>query len=465
MADEIDFIEDEEESGIDFTPDAAPAVATAPRPIIAPDEQLIAQSDKKADLFAAQQKARQQGAYWEGVANRLGQVSQIINPWASTPENPLGGIGSALKGAGRIVAPVTEASGNVAVGLASDIGGGGIQIGSFPNVSAALTGQHVGNVNEDSPLGARIAEGTVRGAGQMAPALAAAAAGVPAPAAFGGQMGLTEMGTSGDIGKALVQTAVGTGLGKVAEIGTTGGGLLASRVAARVPAALEKPIVAAGEFAGRQALQNVLMTAGNLPEIVKAYQEDPAKGAAMLAEQIGVNLAFEASHLPKTIRESIAKDQATAWLKDPQYLNRVDAETTRQAQAMRAPVIVPESLRELAKEPSTIIQAANAPGQRVVEATAHYNGHDYEVINGHWHVKGDDYRLNPKGTPAQQQRFIDELDRRMVAAEGFELPSEKEPSTTGTPNAIQERQTTEVYGGVPEQPEINEGGLPAAERY
>lgn len=38
----------------------------------------------------------------------------------------------------------------------------------------------------------------------------------------------------------------------------------------------------------------------------------------------------------------------------------------------------------------------------------------------------------------------------------------KEPSTTGAPNAIQERQATEVYGGVPEQPRINEGGLPTA---
>jgi hypothetical protein len=39
----------------------------------------------------------------------------------------------------------------------------------------------------------------------------------------------------------------------------------------------------------------------------------------------------------------------------------------------------------------------------------------------------------------------------------------KEPSTTGAPNAIQERQAAEVYGGLQKQPGINEGGLPAQE--
>lgn len=38
----------------------------------------------------------------------------------------------------------------------------------------------------------------------------------------------------------------------------------------------------------------------------------------------------------------------------------------------------------------------------------------------------------------------------------------KEPSTTGEPNAVPERQAAEVYGGVPEQPRIDEGKLPAA---
>ena len=72
----IDFTADEEESPkIDFTPDPTPAVAQAPQPIIPPDENLIAQSEKKADLFAAQQKARQQGEYWQGVADRIDKLT------------------------------------------------------------------------------------------------------------------------------------------------------------------------------------------------------------------------------------------------------------------------------------------------------------------------------------------------------------------------------------------------------
>jgi hypothetical protein len=72
----IDFTADEEESsGIDFTPDAPSAVAQAPRPIIPPDENLIAQSEKKADLFAAQQQARRQGEYWQGVADRIDRLT------------------------------------------------------------------------------------------------------------------------------------------------------------------------------------------------------------------------------------------------------------------------------------------------------------------------------------------------------------------------------------------------------
>ena len=127
----IDFIADEEEAenGIDFTPDPSPFVAQAPRPII-PPPQLAGdeRAARRAILMAELQNEAARGQRTENIANRLGLLEGAIRPFASTPDNPLGGIGSALKGAGQIVAPITEASGNVAVGLFSDIGMGGISV-------------------------------------------------------------------------------------------------------------------------------------------------------------------------------------------------------------------------------------------------------------------------------------------------------------------------------------------------
>jgi hypothetical protein len=90
----IDFIADEEEapkSEIDFIPDPAPAFAPAPAPIIPPDERLIAQSEKKADLFAQQQEARRTGEYWEGVTDRIDKLTgRIVEPLTRPLSGALG---------------------------------------------------------------------------------------------------------------------------------------------------------------------------------------------------------------------------------------------------------------------------------------------------------------------------------------------------------------------------------------
>lgn len=306
----------------------------------------------------------------ERAANTYGFLSRnVVEPWALTPENPLGPLGSAFRAVAPPVHEVTKTAGNVGVGLVSDIGAGGIQSGQFPLLNQALGGQRVSNIDETSGLGARIAEGAVRGGAEMVPALAAISAGVPVTAAFGGQMGLTELGESGDIKRAMTQAAVGAAMGPVGELGGAGGGLLGGRVAAILPQQLERATLGLSEMGGRQAFINALMTAGNAPGIVEAYMEDPAKGADMLAEQIGASLAFEAPHIPHMVREAFAREQGQRWLSDPNYLNQVDALTTRIAQPERPTrVDVPESLKALAEEEQTLGEP-NAIQERQAETT------------------------------------------------------------------------------------------------
>lgn len=81
---EIDFVADEDvpETKIDFTPDPEPAAQpppVAPRPhraVIRPpaallEDPFMAQTERKADLFAQMKQAQQQGEYWQGVADRI----------------------------------------------------------------------------------------------------------------------------------------------------------------------------------------------------------------------------------------------------------------------------------------------------------------------------------------------------------------------------------------------------------
>jgi hypothetical protein len=320
----------------------------------------------------------------ERQANMYGFLSRnVVEPWSLTPENPLGPVGSALRPLAKPVHAATEFAGNTGVGFVSDIGAGGIQSGEFPLLNQALGGQHVSNIDQTSGLGARIAEGAVRGAGEMVPGLAATSLGVPAPVAFGGQMGLSELERSGDIGRAITQGTVGALMPGIGELGAAGGAVLAGRAAGFVPEVFEKAALAAGEAGGRQVFLNALMAAGNAPGLIEAYQQDPLKGADMLAEQIGASLAFEAPHIPHMVRESFARQQGQRWLEDPSYLNQVDRLTTDIAQPQRPSRLeLPESLKALAEHEreSNAIQERQAaqvlrdvpeqPGQRAGQVPA-----------------------------------------------------------------------------------------------
>jgi hypothetical protein len=299
--------------------------------------------DYNREELARQLEAeRARGRSSEGLANVLDFLgSKILYPWSNPLRTP-------AQLVAEPISRVTKGAGETALGLASDIGAGALGTGEFPLTGGALGGQEVGVTDPNSPLYQRVAEGAVRGAGQMASALAATAAGMPAPLAFGGQMGLQTYGETGDIGKALTQGTVGALLGPVAEEAGPAGALLGGRVAAALPSGLESALLTGGEVAGRQAAMNVVMAAGNAPELIAAYREDPVKGANMLAEQIGASLAFEAPHIPRMAREAFAKDQAQRWLNDPNYLGRVDELTTRVAQPERPQRFeLPESIRAL----------------------------------------------------------------------------------------------------------------------
>jgi hypothetical protein len=160
----------------------------------------------------------------------------------------------------------------------------------------------------------------------MAPALAGMAltGGATAPAWFAGQMGLGAYGETGDPALATRQAAVGALMGQFSKYGSALGEAAGLRAAAKLPAALENATIEAGKLAGQQAALNYLMTAGNLPELIQELQSDPSKAADRLAEQIGVNLAFAAPHIPAQARRAFARDWADTMARSPEYRRALD---------------------------------------------------------------------------------------------------------------------------------------------
>lgn len=244
-----------------------------------------------------------------------------------------------LRALGRGVSAVGRYGGRVALGVAQDIGtaftgtlgepqslvalAGGIPSGS----PEALSPEGTTAAGEPpKPLGERIAVGTVEGAGKMVPALAGAAltGGATLPLWFGGQMGLSAYGETGDMPLAVRQAAIGALLGQAGKLGSQIGEQIAFKVTQSIPQIANQGVVESMKLAGQQTALNYLMTAGNLPELMQEFRESPEKAVDRLAEQIGVNLAFAAPGLPAQVRSALGRDWADTVIKTPEFNAALD---------------------------------------------------------------------------------------------------------------------------------------------
>src|SRR4051812_24103774 len=87
----------------------------------------------QASLGRQMDAERARGERVDLLASAVDRTSNFIEPAASTPENPFGLIGSALKPVGKVL----QHAGNVGAGLVRDIRLG--QWPNFPAASAALS--------------------------------------------------------------------------------------------------------------------------------------------------------------------------------------------------------------------------------------------------------------------------------------------------------------------------------------
>lgn len=256
----------------------------------------------------------------------------------------------------KLISRITRTAGNTAVGLATDIGRGE---SGLPLTQAALKGMEVRIAGPGDPMASRIAEGAVRGAGEMAPALAATAAGVPAPLAFGAQMGLGTLGEGGTPGEAALAAATGAALPAAGNIGRGAAARVIARLVAEggvVPQALAKTVEAAGSQAGMNLVADVVQA----PEFIKLYQENPDKALDHAAEFVGINLAMGAHDIlgigaPSVRSKGIAAGRAEVAARAE--LRQTIDEAARQALSLRS---VP-----LTERPATATVEPSPPAETI----------------------------------------------------------------------------------------------------
>jgi hypothetical protein len=264
----------------------------------------------------------------------LGGLMKGTKPLVVTYENPLGPI----TGVPAVVAESTgldkaslaasKAGGDIALSLVEDIGSGRLlTVGPTATADAFhRVGQNI-EAPKPAPQGfvEKGLESSIRGGGQMIPALIANRFGVPMHVAFGTQMGLDAYAETKDPNYAARQASIGVLLGKAGELGNTIGQTAAANVASKLPAGLEGPAMEAGKLAGKLASLNLLMNIGNLPELAS----NPEKAGQMMLDTFGMTLAFELPALPAHLRNAIAKDGVDQFIASPEYKDYVNFVSAR----------------------------------------------------------------------------------------------------------------------------------------
>ncbi len=218
--------------------------------------------------------------------------------------------------------------------LAKDIGAVGQVAGAATEALAKVqqTGSFKAATTPLPEVEERVIVQAARGAGELTPALGAMAVGVPAPVALGGGMAANEYARGGDPVRVAKAAGLGLAFPATGAIGSEGGGLLASRVAARLGLGETGTSAAmtAGKVIGAQSMYAALMVAGEAGHFAELLRDDPEKAREELTKVMLVNLVFELPRVPQLAREALARDHVQAWFKSPDYREVLDTMRARQ---------------------------------------------------------------------------------------------------------------------------------------
>lgn len=262
---------------VDFMGEAARAAA----PVFEANRRQGMQADMRA-ARTAQERA-------DLTASLLGGAGAVLQPFASTPENPLGGIGSAARPVGSLLNALGTEAERGAVDVARSYG---VELGpvsrdvarAVPGIAAAMAG---------GPL--------MRAAGvpaELAPA-----------AAFGAVPFAQTLDATGDTFAASKAGLTGAAIPGVAEAGR-------AAAAKTLGALVERGIIGTGasaagnmgqkvvEALGAQGAIQVFMEGMNLPEYVAMT---PEERQAALLRNLAVNSAFLMMDVPGVVSRSASQ--------------------------------------------------------------------------------------------------------------------------------------------------------------
>jgi hypothetical protein len=230
-----------------------------------------------------------EGAADWSISDVADVVEPVLRPWASTPENPLGGFASAVRPVGQAINELGDEAVGIYQGVANSYG---LQTGSvdrdvvkaLPGIAAAMTGA-----------------GTLSRLG-LAESLAA-------PVAFGGVPFAQTLAATDDTFAAVKAGAVGTLIPGTAEVGRamaakTLGSLVERGILGTGATAAGNMGQKAVEALGAQGAIQVFMEGMNLPEYVMMAPED--RKAALL-HNLAVNSAFLMMDVPGVFGRSTSR--------------------------------------------------------------------------------------------------------------------------------------------------------------
>ena len=213
-------------------------------------------------------------------------------------------------------------TGELGEAVAGDIGS--VNNLSFPRTREAIakiTSGAIGKPYEQAtlpstfyPPGSIPAE-VGKGIGQMAPALAATAAGVPAPIAFSAQMGSDAYVQSGgdpiETAKAAALGAVLPSVGKFAK-GAAGQVMAKLRARGLGSRFSEKAV----EELANQASMNALMNAANAPSLYEKFKRNPSEAWAEIGHAAGVNLGMSLLGIVKELDPKVRSETENIFAKE-----------------------------------------------------------------------------------------------------------------------------------------------------